>query len=203
MIAISLGVFFIYLNYAERTERQRHKTILKTIAVFVVSYTGFLILWIQIKDYYGYGVAYTGARLVMFVKDVNIEETRRPQRDTIEVTFSPLRDYNMLIDLPVRTSSYTFNAPLTFAIMATLFPFLRRRRRAYLEALLILLSVHLLYVFSLYAEGLTNILIERRLEKQGLHRVILYQFLWQFTDNMVIRFEPFLIGFYMFIRFRL
>ncbi len=187
----------------EEPKKQSLKATIRTVAVFIISYIVFLVLWIQIKDYYGYAVAYTGAKLVMFVKDVNIEEMRRPQRDTIEVTFSPLRDYNMLIDLPVRTSSYTFNAPLTFAIMATLFPFLRRRRRAYLEALLILLSVHLLYVFSLYAEGLTNILIERRLEKPGLHRVILYQFLWQFTDNMVIRFEPFLIGFYMFIRFRL
>jgi len=46
------------------------------------------------------------------------------------------------------------------------------------------------------------VLVDRGLEKAGNPRIFFYQFLWGFTENMVIRFEPFLIGFYMFIRFR-
>ncbi len=187
----------------EDRKRQSLKATIRTVAVFIISYIVFLVLWIQIKDYYGYAVAYTGAKLVMFVKDVRLEEMREPEKDMVEVTFSPMKNLNILIDLRVKTSSYTFNAPLTIAIMASLLPYLKRRKRAIIEAMIILLVVHHLYVFSFYAKNLTNILIDRHIESQRLYRLILYQFLWQFTDNMVIRFEPFLIGFYMFIRFRL
>jgi hypothetical protein len=121
----------------------------------------------------------------------------------IQATFSPLkRKTDILIDIPVKTSSYTFNAPLTLAIMATLYPFIKRKKRAYGEALLILLIVHILYVFSLEAKDLTGVLIGRDLETASKLHIAAYQFLWGFTDNMVIRFEPFLIGFYIFVRFR-
>lgn len=186
----------------EDKNHQRPNLIIKTVLLFLVSYMVFLILWLQVKDYYGYAVTFTGSKLVMFVKDVRLEEITEEGKDILQATFSPLRhNSDILIDIPVKTSSYTFNAPLTLSIMTGLYPFLRRRRRAYLEALLILLGVHLLYVFSLEAENITMLMIERHLEAVSKPRIILYQFLWQFTDNMVIRFEPFLIGFYMFIRF--
>lgn len=187
----------------QEDRRQHLNLILRTALVFLISYIVFLILWIQVKDYYGYAVTYVGSKLVMFVKDVKLEEMTEEGKDILQATFSPLRhNADILIDLPIKTSSYTFNAPLTLAIMAGLYPFLKRRRRAYAEALLILLGVHLLYVFSLEAENLTMIFIDRHLEPLSKPKIFLYQFLWQFTDNMVIRFEPFLIGFYMFLRFR-
>jgi hypothetical protein len=121
----------------------------------------------------------------------------------IMATFSPIgRQENLLIDIPVNTSSYTFNAPLTFGLMATLFSFIRRRWRASGEALCILFGVHLLYVFSLEANSLYSILMGRGLVTINNPYLYAYQFLWEFINNMVIRFEPFLIGFYMFIRFR-
>ena len=86
--------------------------------------------------------------------------------------------------------------------MVTLFPFITKKGRAYAEALFILFGVHLLYVFSLEANSLTTVFIERGWEVVTKPRLFVYQFLWEFTNNMVIRFEPFLIGFYMFIRFR-
>jgi hypothetical protein len=30
---------------------------------------------------------------------------------------------------------------------------------------------------------------------------VVYRFLWVFTDSMVMRFKPFLVGFYLFARF--
>jgi hypothetical protein len=183
--------------------KERHKgIILKTVLVFLASYLVFLIFWIQVKDYYGYAVIAIASKVVMFIKDVSFEGMAR-EEGIIQATFSPLqRKPDILIDIPVNTSSYTFNAPLTLAIMAALSLFIKSKRRAYGEALLILLTVHLLYVFSLEAKELTEVLIDRRLEAAGKPSVVLYQFLWSFTDNMVIRFEPFLIGFYMFIRFK-
>lgn len=185
-----------------KKQQQHKKIIFKAVCTFLISYLIFLILWIQIKDYYGRGVTFTASKLAAGIKDVKFEEMTE-ERDVIQATFSPLgRGSNILIDIPVKTSSYTFNAPLTLAIMAAMYQFIRRRKRAYGEALLILLSVHLLYVFSLEAKVLTDVLVDMGLEKASNPRIFFYQFLWSFTDNMAIRFEPFLIGVYMYIRFR-
>jgi hypothetical protein len=176
--------------------------ILRTVLIFLISYFFFLILWIQVKDNYGYAVTYIASKLMTLIKDVRFEEMRK-EKPMILATFSPVGQMtNLLIDIPVKTSSYTFNAPLTFGIMAALFPFIKRRGRAYAEALLILFGVHLLYVFSLEANSLTTVFIDKGLDVVSEPRLFAYQFLWEFTNNMVIRFEPFLIGFYMFIRFR-
>ena len=178
--------------------------LLRTVLIFLGSYLVFLILWIQVKNHYGYVVTYIASELVTVLKDVRFEEMERKQ-DVIQGTFSrplPGAKSDVLIDIPIKTSSYTFNAPLTFAIMATLFPFIARKGRAYGEALFILFGVHFLYVFSLEANNLTTVFVERGWEVMGKPRLFVYQFLWEFTNNMVIRFEPFLIGFYMFIRFR-
>jgi hypothetical protein len=185
----------------ETIQKLRHKkAVLRAVLVFLVAYPLFLIAWIQVKDYYGSAITVIASKLLTWVKDVTYEGSRQVQ-DTIEVTFSPVSWRDLLVDIPVKTSSYTFNAPLTFALMATLWPFLRKKAHAYAESLLILLGVHLLYVFSLEAKTLTEMLIQQGAERESMIRLFFSQFLWSFTDNMVIRFEPFLIGFYMFIRF--
>jgi hypothetical protein len=46
------------------------------------------------------------------------------------------------------------------------------------------------------------VLMNMKLETVSNARKFVYDFLWSFTDNMVIRFEPFLIGFYLYVRFR-
>jgi len=186
-----------------RPKQTLKRRILITILLFLVSYFVFLVLWIQVKDRYGYAVTSFVSELIPLIQNVRFEEIKT-EKGWIVVTFSrPIkRQGDLLMDILVKTSSYTFNAPLTFGIMAALFPIIRNRWRAYLEALAILLGVHLLYVFSLESNQLITFLMQRGLEAVNKVRLYSYQFLWQFTDNMVIRFEPFLIGFYMFIRFR-
>ncbi len=179
----------------------RKKSVLFAVAVFLISYFIFLVLWIQIKDYYGTAVTVTASKLLSLVKNITYEESTRTG-DIIEATFSPLGRRDILIDIPVKTSSYTFNAPLTFSFMAALYFFIERKRRAYAEALVILLALHLLYVFFLESKLLTQMLIQQGVEKESAPKLFISQFLWSFTENMAIRFEPFLIGFYMFIRFR-
>jgi hypothetical protein len=191
---------FICIMQEPRQRPLLKKTVFGAVAIFLVSYVVFLFLWIQIKDSYGTAVTVTASKLLTLVKNVSFEE-KTISGDTVEATFAPSDRREMLIDIPVRTSSYTFNAPLTFSFMTALYLFIRRRRRAYAEAILILLAVHLLYVFSLELKTLTEVLIQRGIEKESAPQLVLSQFLWSFTDNMVIRFEPFLIGFYMFTRF--
>jgi hypothetical protein len=48
---------------------------------------------------------------------------------------------------------------------------------------------------------LTEVFIKQGLVVPSIPRIAAYQFLWGFVDNMMIRFEPFLIGFYVFLRF--
>lgn len=172
------------------------------VAIFLIVYFISLLAWIQVKNYYGYAITLTASKIVSGVKDVKLDGMEN-RGDIIQATFAPLTgSTGMLIDIPIRTSDYTFNVPLTLAVMGSLFIFLRQRKRAYVEALLILFCVHLLYVYSFEIKELTEILMNRGFETVSRPRIAVYQFLWGFTDNMVIRFEPFLIGFYMFLRFR-
>lgn len=168
------------------------KEVIRTVSVFVISYIAFLFIWLQIKDPYGFLITTVASKAVTAVKDVRYEYLTEKE-GIVEATFSPLRHgEDILIDIPVKTSSYTFNAPLTMAIMAGLYPYLRRRLQGYSEALLILFIIHLLYVFSLEANELTGVFVTRGLEKFNKLKLLAYQFLWGFTDNMLMRFEPFL-----------
>lgn len=178
------------------------RIIMRLILIFLASYILFLLVWIRIKDDYGIGMVAVASRVVTALKDVRYEYMTEGG-DIIEATFSPLRHgEEMLIDIPIKTSSYTFNAPLTLSIMAGLYPILRKRLRGYIEAVLILMTVHLIYITSLEAKELTYVFVLRGLESASSLKIILFEFLWGFTDNMVIRFEPFLIGAYLFLRFR-
>jgi hypothetical protein len=168
----------------------------------MVTYCVFLILWIQVKDYYGYGITMTASKIIAGLKDLEIDAVDQND-ERVQMTFSPYRiNRNVLIDIPVRTNTYTFNSPLTLAIMASLLPFIRKSVRAYGEAVMLLLCVHLLFVMTFELKELTTVLVNMKLESTSQPRIFVYEFLWGFTDNMVIRFEPFLIGFYLFARFR-
>ena len=176
--------------------------ILKTVLIFIISYFVFLILWIQVKDYYGYGMTLTASRVIAGIKDLEIDAVDQND-ERVQVTFTPYKiNRDILIDIPVKTNTYTFNSPLTLAIMSSLFLFIRKRLRAYGEALLLLLIVHLLFITTFEMKELTTVLMNMKLQTVSQSRIFIYQFLWSFTDNMVIRFEPFLIGFYLFVRFR-
>ncbi len=187
----------------------------RIILVFLVSYVLFLFLWISVKDSYGYLITVIASKGLQAVKDVKVEAIKTVG-DRYVVTMSPERFRSMLVvDVSVKTSTYTFNAPLTFAIMAAFFIPLRKRLlsrgekrpypvllRIYAESCLILLCVHILFVLSLEGERLTRIMMERGYEEMGVLKLGFWQFLWGFVDNMVIRFEPFLIGAYLYFRRR-
>lgn len=184
--------------------KPHHKqAILRTVPTFLVAYFISLFFWIQVKDYYGFSVTYFTSWIVGIIKDIRVDEIAR-NGDVIQVAFSApfsIRP-DMVVDIPVRTSNYTFNAPLTFGIMASMYFILQRKIRACAEGLLLLITVHLLYVTSLELKTLTETFLQMDIEPVSQSRLFLLQFLWSFTNNMVIRFEPFLIGFYLFIRFR-
>ena len=175
---------------------------LYALLIFLLSYFVFLLLWLQVKDVYGRGITYTASKAVTAVKEVRLMDLIK-EGDIYTVVFMPLRHgADILIDIPVKTSSYTFNAPLTLAILSAMFLSIRKRLRAYLEAALMLIFIHLLYVFSLEAKEITDVFMGMGLSSPNILKTGFYQFLWSFIDNMVIRFEPFLIGFYIYLRYK-
>jgi hypothetical protein len=176
--------------------------ILKAVIVFLVSYIILSVVWLQIKDVYGYGIAFVASKFIAELKDARIEEITKGS-NLITSTFSSIKSGNpILIDVQVQTFAFAFNVPMIISMLASLYPFLKRRKRAYAEALLILLLIHILYVFSLGMVQLTNTFMIRGIEAESVLRLFIYEFLWAVTSCASVSFAPFLIVIYTFVRFR-
>ena len=172
--------------------------LIKASLIFIAAYIVFLLVWLGIKAYYGMAITTIASHAITFVKNVDLVSILR-KGDIISVAFIPQK-YGVTIlkttiDVPI--SNYTFNAPLTFAIMAAFYPYLKSKW-VYLEAVLILLVVHFLFVFSLEGEKLSEALETQGYAKGGTASQLFWEFLWGFLNNMVVRFEPFLIGAYLY-----
>jgi len=176
------------------------KQILKTCIIFVISFLISLIIWLNIKAIYGKIVTNIATHIVLIFKEVKIENISIKEKDIIKVSFVPERyKADIVIDMSIITSTYTFNVPLTFSIIASFYLFLRKKR-IFLEVIIILFIIHILYVISFEGEKLTRVMIERGYEDMNNIKLFIWQFFWSFMDNMVIRFEPFLIGAYLYFR---
>lgn len=179
----------------------RHKLFILFV-LFTLSYIVFLPLWLTVQDYYGKGMLIVASHVTAKVKNIDFFTVQKRGDGQFGAEF-----YFVKKGKPVRLifkfdlALFTFNAPLTFAVMTALFPVIRRRKRGYLETLLILISIHFLYVFTSEAGRITYLLDKNNLE----HSSEMYQFIWQyafgFIDALLIKFEPFLIGIYLYMRF--
>lgn len=172
--------------------------LIKASLIFIVAYIISLVVWLGVKAYYGMAITTIASHAITLIKNVDLVSILR-NGDIISVGFIPQK-YGVTIikttiDVPI--SNYTFNAPLTFAIMAAFYPFLKRKW-IYLEAILILVAVHFLFVFSMEGEKLSAALETQGYEKGGTASQLFWEFLWGFINNMVVRFEPFLIGAYLY-----
>jgi len=172
--------------------------LIKASLIFIVAYIISLLVWLGVKSYYGMAITTIASHAITFFKNVDVVSILG-KGDIISVGFIPQK-YGVTIlktTIEVPISNYTFNAPLTFAIMAAFYPFLKRKW-IYLEAILILVVVHFLFVFSMEGEKLTAALETQGYEKGGTASQLFWEFLWGFINNMVVRFEPFLIGAYLY-----
>jgi len=188
------------MDSQNNSKPQLKSVIIKTAIIFIIVYAVSLFIWFFIKGYYGMAVTTIASYCISLVKGLDITEIVR-NKDIISVGLIPAQFgltqiVKTTIDIPI--SNYTFNVPLTLAIMAAFFPFIKSKR-LYIEALIILVFVHLLFVFSLEGQKVTAVLTSQGLENPGSFTIIFWEFLWGFVDNMVVRFEPFLIGAYLFL----
>jgi len=183
--------------------RQRNRVICG-ISVFFITYSVVLILWIQVKPYYGNTLTHVGSRLAAWSAGFRVETVHHGKEvATITFAYTVLTKHGMgdiLLDVKIAVSQYSFNVPLTFALVAGLFPFFRWRVRSLIEACFILLFIHLLCIYFFCSLQLFYHLAQAGIKTPSKPLQFFLQFMWAFADNMVIRFEPFLVAVYLWFR---
>ncbi len=186
--------------------RLRNK-ILLAVLTFLVVYVFSLILWIQVKPYYGYILTQVGARPAGWTTGLRVESVG-VEKKAISVSFAgPVVTKKgleeMVADFKLDVSRFTYNVPLTVALVAGLFPFFRWQKRYLFEIILILLFVHLLFIYLFCTQQLFYGFWKSglRAHSSAVQQFFL-EFMWTFTQNLVIPFEPFLVAVYLWLRGR-
>ena len=185
--------------------RLRNKIFL-SVLTFLVVYVFSLILWIQVKPYYGYGLTQVGARLAarstgLEVRSMGLKGGIIPVHFAGPViTEKGLGE--LLVDLEIDVSHFTYNVPLTIALVAGLFPFFRWRRRYLAEIVLLLIFIHLLYIYLFCTLQVFYKLWQSDARAHSDSLQLFLEFMWTFTQNLVIPFEPFLVAVYLWLRGR-
>lgn len=183
--------------------RHRNRVILG-FSIFFLAYLFFLVLWIQVKPYYGHMLTQVGTRLAAWTTGLRVEEIEHG-KEVATITFARTVMTrhgidDLLLDLKIEVSKYSFNVPLTFALVAGLFPIFKWRKRSLIEACFMLLFIHLLYIYFFCTLQLFYNLTQVGIKTPSKALQFFLQFMWAFTDNMIIRFEPFLVATYLWLR---
>lgn len=183
--------------------RLRNKIIVASL-VFCLTYLLLLVLWVQVKDYYGDMLTQVGARLAAKSTGLVMEKIQHGKEIStitfVRAVLTRKGPADLFLDLKISVSNYSFNVPLTFALVAGLFPFFKWRKRYLIEACFILLFIHMLYIYFFCSLSLLSQLARLGIEAPSKTVQFLLQFMWTLTDNMVIRFEPFLVAVYLWFR---
>ncbi len=181
------------------------RNILHALCLFVAAYGILLLAWIQIKPVYGYLAAQIGVRTAALATGVQVKEIARRSDAVHAVLTTSVWTRRGMVDaevpLIIDLAKFTFNVPITFAILAGLYPFLRWHPRMAAEAGLILAGIHILYIFFFSIRFSQSALVEAgviAMPPSVIRTTV--QFAWLFIDNMVIRFEPFLVAVYTYFR---
>ena len=179
--------------------------ILKAVLIFFLGLIASVVIWVQVKDTYFYMITLVASKLLAWIKDASLEGIAQ-RGDAFSVTMGFMRG-NTYASAVVSLSSsvsryYTFTVPLTFALLASLSLFIKKRKRAFAEAVLLLFLSHLLYVFFVEGTTLTEQLMLNGIEPVSAGWLSFYQYLWKAMEFTVMSFGPFFIAAYVFVRFK-
>jgi len=186
----------------EKNRKPFSRKLLFSLLIFAVSFVLTLVLWIAIQNTYGKAVLQVASHVAAKVENVDFEMIKEKENGQLGAQFFLFRrgkGFSTIINFDF--SLFTFNAPLTLAVMAALSLFIKNHIRAYAQGLLILIAIHFFYVFTSEAGRISYLLAQNKMESASEFGLFLWQYIWGFIDAMLVRFEPFLIGSYLFIRF--
>ncbi len=180
--------------------------ILLSILLFIVSYILFLFLWLHFKNLYGVFVTNLGARSAALVTGSVVERAFfQDEKATVDFIYQALTargPANLHFGAVLFVSKYSYNLPLTLAIIVALFPLVKWRFRALLESLFLVLIIHFIYVFTYCNLQTYYALVKSGVKGLWKPEQFFWEFSWAFVNAMVIRFEPFLIGIFLWFRSR-
>jgi hypothetical protein len=182
----------------------RKNRIFLAFGAFLFSYIIYLLVWVQIKPYYGNILVHMGAPLAAWTTGARVDRITQG-KEVADVNFLYYAETSegsgdISLAVKVSVSNYSFNVPLTFALITGLFVVFRWRLGSLTEACLILVLVHLSYIYFLCTLQIFYQLAMGQIATPAKWVQFLIQFLWGFTDNLIIRFEPFLIAVYLWLR---
>jgi len=177
---------------------QLRNKLLKITLYFIVSFLLALLVWIMIGRYYGTVITSISAYAIAPVKNLKLIEIKR-EKENIATIFITQRyqTKNIILLQNVNYGHFTFNVPLTIAIIVVFFPFIKKKR-VYAEVAILIISIHIIYVFLLEGYKLTEALLKSGYEKPNQTKFYLWLYSEGFFKSMVLRFEPFLIGAYLY-----
>lgn len=173
-----------------------------SLFLFCISYVLFLLFWLQVKNHYGRALTIAASQITSTVKDIDFKFIEE-EKDDIKSVFFIFREgkgWRLFVAGSADTSIYTFNTPLTLAIIITLFYLTKRRKKVFFEAILILFLFHLFFIVLLQIESISWFMVQEGLEKANLLNRALWPYLWLFFFEAVRLFEPFLLGAYVYLR---
>jgi hypothetical protein len=185
--------------------RLRNRIIL-AVLTFLVVYIFSLVLWIQVKPYYGYVLTQVGARLAGWstgvkVRSMGLEEGMIPVCLAGPVlTAKGLGE--LIVELKIDASHFSYNVPLTIALVAGLLPFFRWRKRYLFEIIALLVFVHILFIYLFCTLQVFYNLWQSDTRGHSDFVQLFLEFMWAFTQNLMIPFEPFLVATYLWLRGR-
>ncbi len=182
----------------------RSKRIAASILLFILSYPVFLVIWIQVKPFYGALLVRATSEITALVKNAQIKEIKNEKEKTT-VSFVlkayTLKGWKRLeVNVSFFVSTYTFNVPLTLALILGLFPMVSFEKKKILEAGAILILVHMVFVFSMEGRQIYYASVKSGIQPRSEFAHFFWDFLWSFSVYMLIRFEPFLIAIYLYLR---
>jgi hypothetical protein len=183
---------------------RRKNKILPAVAVFFLSYVLLLFIWVQVKPFYGNFLAHVGAQLSAWTTGARLNEIEQDS-EVANISFlyyavTSDGSGDIILKTSISVSNYSFNVPLTFALIAGLFVIFRWAPGTILESCLILIGIHLAYIYFYCTLQIFYQLAVGHIMAPSKWIQFLLQFLWGFTDNLIIRFEPFLIAVYLWLR---
>ena len=183
------------------SRKQLRKRLIKLSLVFIATFVLTLSLWLFVGKYYGYVITSISAHAIAPVKNLQLDLVKFDPTDKNNIsTFfrtQKVLTKNVGLRQNVNYAHFTFNVPLTVGIIAAFFPFIRKKR-VFIEIIVLLISIHILYVFFLEGLKLSEALQNFKYEKPNEANLKFWQFSEGFLKSMVLRFEPFLIGAYLY-----
>ncbi len=166
-------------------------------AVFTVVFMLCLFLWLRVKPYYGKAMVSLGSRIAAMAIDARVQECRRVDKGTeVRITyFTPVLKGVREVEYrdTLFTDRYTFNVPLTLSLLAAIMTLIRLPWSSILEGLGLIAAGHLIWIISFLMVHVKTFTIQHQQWQITAGPDMALQFLWQFSDNMLIRFEPFII----------